>query len=127
MDYNYVHSSHYIDETLRVIPSKVNMPSLEFGQLENQLMQENQNIDSVLSIEAIKKLITYDEFSIYMFHTISHLINTHAKPLMDCAQELGYTPPSTTIESSSPISTTLPTIPTYSPPFMKTSISSLIL
>lgn len=59
-------------------------------------MQENQNPNSA-TIEAIKKLINHDDNTISILHGIYHLINTHAKPFMECAQELGYTP-STTIE-----------------------------
>lgn len=55
-----------------------------------------------------------------MLHGISHLINTHAKSLMKCSQELGYSPPSTTIGPSIPIYTTLSSMLTYSLHLMTT-------
>ena len=86
MKHNYSHSSHSEDNTLRVPPSQFDKLSQEFDILETWLGQENQKLDSVSSIEALKELIDNDDNNISIMCGTSHLINTHVKSLTKCAQ-----------------------------------------
>ena len=70
------HSSH--DDALRVFPSQVDNISNGFDKLDTWLSQENQNPDSIIAIEALKKIVNNDENNISILHGISHLITTHA-------------------------------------------------
>lgn len=121
MDHNSSHLSRDEDESLRDLASQVGKLSHEFDNLESWIGKEHQNHDSVASIEALNKLVNNYDNNISIFHGMYHLINTHAKSLTECAQELGYPPPSTTVEPSILISTTLSSIPTYVPPIMTNS------
>ena len=93
---------------------------MKIDRLETWLVQENKNPNSVVVSKSIKNIYKNDDNNISILCGISHLINTHAKSLMECSQDLGY-PPSITIESYIPISTTLYIILTYASPLMTTS------
>jgi hypothetical protein len=121
MDHKSSRSSHDGGDSLRVPPLQVDKISSELDKLETWLAQENQNLNSIIIVESLKNIVSNDEKNISILCGISHLINTHAKSLTKCAQELGYPPPSIIVEPSISIYTTLSSIPTYDLPLMTTS------
>ena len=122
IDYDSSHSSHDEDEALRVPPKQVDKLTTENDKIHDWLLQENYNIETTATFDALKKVIHNDEHGFSLLRGLTYLVHTHVKPLTQVASEVGMTMPISTLEPILPISIPISRIYTYVAPTATTYV-----
>lgn len=81
--------------------------------MNDWLLQENHNTETIATFYSLKKVIHNNEHGDNIFHGLTYLVHTHVKTLTQVSSEVGMTLPISTLEPILPMSIPISRISNY--------------